>query len=320
MRFYLKRITLLTLTFAAVCLFLLSLLVQNEVDFEQIDWNPTPEKSPRESTPFNSSLVPKPLPRPGPESEKDVEQLHHVGESPQKARLYPRSNEREDRILNQLAYTVPSKPSRDLQILAYGGIPKSVQKGKQQFIDDNCNVKDCYLLGNKNAGATVDAVLFQDRISHPSWKRPANQIWGVFFLESPFHTTGLSGFENEINFTATYRRDSTIVTPYERFTFHRGINKIRDEPAKDYLAGKTKMAAWFVSNCNARNGRMEYARELQKYLDVDIYGHCGQFKCPRSQTSTCFDKLDKEYKFYLAFENSNCKDYITEKLYWNGLG
>lgn len=30
--------------------------------------------------------------------------------------------------------------------------------------------------------------------------------------------------------------------------------------------------AWFVSNCGAKNSRLEYARELAKYIDVDIYG------------------------------------------------
>lgn len=34
----------------------------------------------------------------------------------------------------------------------------------------------------------------------------------------------------------------------------------------------------------------------------------------------CFDLLNDDYKFYLAFENSNCKNYITEKLFVNALG
>lgn len=81
-----------------------------------------------------------------------------------------------------------------------------------------------------------------------------------------------------------------------------------------------KQVAWFVSNCHPRNQRMHYARELSKYIQVDIYGACGSLRCPRSQSQTCFDMLDEDYKFYLAFENSNCKDYITEKFFVNGLG
>ena len=91
------------------------------------------------------------------------------------------------------------------------------------------------------------------------------------------------------------------------------------EQPRDIAANKTKAVAWFVSNCGARNGRLNYAKELSKYIEVDIYGACGTKRCPRVQSNTCFDMLNRDYKFYLAFENSNCKDYITEKFFVNGL-
>ena len=78
------------------------------------------------------------------------------------------------------------------------------------------------------------------------------------------------------------------------------------------------MVAWFVSNCAAANGRLEYANELRKYVHVDIFGNCGRMSCSKAEADTkCFKMLKDDYMFYLAFENSNCRDYITEKLYWN---
>lgn len=89
-------------------------------------------------------------------------------------------------------------------------------------------------------------------------------------------------------------------------------------PTKNYAAHKTKKVAWFVSNCAAKNKRLEYAKELKKFIEVDIFGGCGDKKCPRSTESVCFDQL-QHYKFYLSFENSNCVDYITEKFFLNAL-
>ena len=56
--------------------------------------------------------------------------------------------------------------------------------------------------------------------------------------------------------------------------------------------------------------------ELQKYIKVDVYGKCGKLKCGDSldRQHSCYDMLQKNYKFYLSFENSECKDYVTEKL------
>lgn len=94
----------------------------------------------------------------------------------------------------------------------------------------------------------------------------------VFLLESPYHTISLSSWKNQINWTATYRSDSTIVAPYERFTyFNTSITKL--PLAKNYAADKKKKVAWFVSNCGARNNRLGYAQELAKHIEVSRNGH-----------------------------------------------
>ena len=51
------------------------------------------------------------------------------------------------------------------------------------------------------------------------------------------------------------------------------------------------------SNCVYCLWSMNYFRWI-------VYGACGTKTCPRSQANNCFKMLDREYKFYLAFENS----------------
>lgn len=74
------------------------------------------------------------------------------------------------------------------------------------------------------------------------------------------------------------------------------------------------MAAWFVSHCNVISRRDELTKNLQKFVDVDIYGKCGNLTC-EYKSSKCDDMLNETYRFYLAFENTLCIDYLTEKLF-----
>lgn len=204
-------------------------------------------------------------------------------------------------------------------IVLYNGFGVAqVKRGREIFVENKCQVSNCFLTDDRARMVDADAALFHHAAITASGPRPKNQIWILYMLECPYHTPGLSSVKNVFNWTATYRRDSTIVAPYEKFRFFNA-SQPQKKQTKNYAKQKTKKVAWFVSNCGAQNRRREYADELSNHIPVDIYGACGPLKCPRHVSDRCFEMLNKDYKFYLAFENSNCRDYITEKFFVNGL-
>ncbi|KAJ4836334.1 putative fucosyltransferase-like protein [Turnera subulata] len=72
------------------------------------------------------------------------------------------------------------------------------------------------------------------------------------------------------------------------------------------------LAAAFISNCGARNFRLQALEGLEKSdIKIDSYGGCHRNRDGR------VDKVEtlKRYKFSLAFENSNEEDYVTEKFF-----
>ena len=71
------------------------------------------------------------------------------------------------------------------------------------------------------------------------------------------------------------------------------------------------MVAWILSHCHTVSKKERYV--LRWSIAIDIYGRCGN-SCHHNGTS-CIKTLARrgQYKFYLAFENSACKGYITEK-------
>ena len=89
---------------------------------------------------------------------------------------------------------------------------------------------------------------------------------------------------------------------------------------------QTAFVTWTSSHCITANKRERYVYEMSKYISVDVYGDCGDKKIsPKCQDSNvvttindCMRKeryYDETYKFYLAFENSYCEDYVTEKIF-----
>jgi hypothetical protein len=58
-----------------------------------------------------------------------------------------------------------------------------------------------------------------------------------------------------------------------------------------------------------------YVHVLKQHSRIDIFGKCGKPFCSFDQLNDCYQRIEIDYKFYLSFENSLCRDYITEKFF-----
>jgi len=185
--------------------------------------------------------------------------------------------------------------------------------GLKDFNFQGCDFHNCKL--SREVDEDVDlvvvyAVNIPTKVAPPRHRSPL-QLYGMFGIESPVHFGQIlnnpSTWTTAFNITLHYSLDSDIWAPYSKLEYHAPTD--RGHNITDIVRKKTKTAIWLVSNCGAPSGRNQYVKELQKYIDVDIFGRCGQ-PC----TNVCEGPMD-EYRFYLAFENSLCPDYITEKLF-----
>ncbi|OWF52962.1 Alpha-(1,3)-fucosyltransferase C [Mizuhopecten yessoensis] len=145
--------------------------------------------------------------------------------------------------------------------------------------------------------------------------KPRNQIWVFHSMEPPpIHPRSYTAWRGLFNWTISYRRDSDIFSPY-------GVIDKREKSTGDAVLhefdlnweAKEKDIVWFVSNCKRSHSmRNEYAAKLNETIGVDIFGQCGDLKCDE-KWPICVRKLQSIYRYYLSFENSLCRDYITEK-------
>ncbi|VDK62375.1 unnamed protein product, partial [Gongylonema pulchrum] len=112
-----------------------------------------------------------------------------------------------------------------------------------------------------------------------------------------------------------FRTDSDIAVPYG--TFKRISSETPKEQIWDWnevvriAKGKTKTAFQVVSNCSTKSKRELYVEELKRHMNITLVGNCNNSPCD----AECEENLVAQHRFYLAFENSVCRDYITEKSY-----
>ncbi|XP_068242780.1 alpha-(1,3)-fucosyltransferase 7-like isoform X2 [Palaemon carinicauda] len=189
-----------------------------------------------------------------------------------------------------------------------------------------CSVRNCNITYDSSLADRADAILFAlHKTRGPSafpHRTNFHQRWIWLSDETPYHTLlgardkNLSHYNGYFNWSMTYRMDSDIPVPYGR-TVEMSEAEASLYERVDYFNIKPNFTAVMGSNCGGRNKRWSYVKELKKYMDLHVYGGCGTFKCPGHFRRDC--PLLNTYKFYLAFENSNCRDYITEKAWWNAI-
>ncbi|CAG2225227.1 unnamed protein product [Mytilus edulis] len=117
------------------------------------------------------------------------------------------------------------------------------------------------------------------------------------------------------NWTISYRNYSTILGAYGGY-----VPKSMNTPTPPLVSLKNKNKTMYasISNCHDAGRRFKLIKEIMKYIDVELFGRCGDRKCTNFGGPCHPKEILNLYKFRLAFENSNCRHYVTEK-YWSTL-
>ena len=179
---------------------------------------------------------------------------------------------------------------------------------KQPFVKNNCPVTNCELTTNKSRIIEADLVVVHMRNEFIKQLNTISlfQRWVFLLYESPVHSGDFTSYNNIFNYTATYRIQSDFANLYEFYAnFVWKLNQTFNENY-DFYSLKSKFAAAVISNCEASSKRMEYIKQMQSYISVEIFGGCGK-KCPDKfsddRKGQCKEIIGNEYKFYLSFEN-----------------
>lgn len=191
----------------------------------------------------------------------------------------------------------------------------------EPFKKHRCPAFNCEVTKDKSRLKESDIVVvsFQNKIDPiPDLKDYPNQQWVFVLIESPVHLNGFNSYNNKFNLAATYRLDSDFYSHYAVESHRAWEPDPNFDPNYDFYASKTDFAAIVVSNCGGSSGRLQYVNEMKKYVSVKVFGACGE-TCPskfdNGTNGDCKVIIGQKFKFFLSFENSLCKDYITEKFF-----
>jgi hypothetical protein len=200
---------------------------------------------------------------------------------------------------------------------------------------ESCVYKNCFFTCDQSAVNQTDAVLIYEQsinmelsvqVESQARERQAWQIWMLWNDEANVVNPVTDTFK--FNWTITYNT-ATSAAAYCSYGCYTSLAEPFGEAAFDRFARsefkkRRANAVWFVSNCQARS-RLEYAARLSNSHAVDVFGGCGEEvkrltgsgwyksnylkvrKEPCKHNSDCEISILTGNKFYLSFENQNCR-------------
>jgi hypothetical protein len=168
-------------------------------------------------------------------------------------------------------------------------------------------------------------------------KNKPDQVWILWNDEATRISKNFDKLSSFFNWTMSYRTNSEIYHGTYGFLLREDNAQSEEKSQKVKEAFKTHFKKrknailWFVNNCYAKK-RFKQALEISKHYavyiytkckpeeesDIKQYSHLKLFRDACERGSEC-EKLNfNHFKYYLTFENTNCSDYITEKM-WKSL-
>ncbi|XP_032523160.2 alpha-(1,3)-fucosyltransferase C-like [Danaus plexippus] len=213
-------------------------------------------------------------------------------------------------------------------------------QGQSVFIKQKCQYINCYITYDKHFLSEdhryLDAVIFnaRDVITYPELNltRSQNQIYIFHSMDSSENFPICNSFyDNFFNYTWTYKLNSDIPDPLlnifdanntlvgPKRNMNWIINMTHNERVLRKVKEKKNAVAWMSTKCKTKVKYEDFLREFAKELKgynhtLDIFGACGNKKCPESRKTNCYTTIERNYFFILILEDSYAEDYVTAKL------
>ncbi|KAL3092766.1 hypothetical protein niasHS_007975 [Heterodera schachtii] len=182
---------------------------------------------------------------------------------------------------------------------------------------------DCVFTNDTNFESSASAVIFHVRHYFkplPKSRRP-EQLYAMMSIESPHwcYEKMENVPDDYFNVSLTYHSASTIPVPYGQLTPIAPLTSPEEiwsaAEISERMSRKKRFALQIVSHCGAPSGRDLLTKQLQKLIELDVFGKCSRKNCDGQK---CYQQQMESHFFYLAFENTVCSEYVTEK-FWNAL-